>query len=70
MSKNVLVSGSDGTSRVVANVSHIITELQSGDTCVWVPKDEVEANGSAMLVFDDDQYKTVLLVPDGDSMAF
>lgn len=66
-----MVQNSDGSKKIIPNVSYIKTELEgTGDKCTWVPKDEIEKNEIVRCVYENGEYRSMLLIPDGDIMHF
>ena len=69
MSKNVIVQDIEGNMILRSNISHIITDIQGGETCTWIPLDEVE-NTDIRVVYENGLYSSQILLSDGDNISF
>jgi len=70
MAKDIFVQNMDGTTKRLNRISHIITDLQNGSTCIWVPKDEIELTGVVKLVYTNGMYDVVVNVPNVDGKKY
>lgn len=71
MAKNIIIQSSDGSTRLLNNISHIVTDLQSSsDKCVWIPKDEIEADTNVILSFVNNTYSVRVTLEDVDNKSY
>lgn len=71
LAKTIVIRDTNGSVKTINNVSHISTELRfENDECIWIPKDEIEANGTIKAVYQNGAYTAMLMLPDGDNMLF
>ena len=69
LSKNIVIQKMDGSAEIRENISHIITDLQNGGTCTWIPMDEV-LNTDIGITYEMDAYKLTVSLQNADNIAY
>lgn len=70
MSKSILIRSSNGTTRVVNDVSHLVIDLSNGGKSKWIPLDEVESLGTVKMTYQNGTYIPIIMVADADNVYY